>query len=72
MNTKIYKQCVDILEEGGFYENAKSKFKLPPKQIKNATNLISKLDEKKYDEYCLTQTSLFYQQVTEFLHSNKG
>ena len=72
MNTKIYKQCVDILEEGGFYENAKKQFKLPPKQIKNAINLVSKLDEKKYDEYCLTQTSLFYQQVAEFLHSNKG
>ena len=72
MNTKIYKQCIDFLDEGGFYETAKKRFKLPPKTIKNATNLVSQFDEKAYDEYCLTQSAIFYHQVTEFLNSNKG
>ena len=71
MNTKIYKQCIDILEEGNFYENAKKHFKLPPKKINGVTNTVSKLNEEEYDKYCLTQTSLFYQQVTEFLNSKK-
>jgi len=71
MNTKIYKQCVDILEEGGFYENAKSKFMLT--QFKNGTNNpVSKLDQKAYDKYCITQTELFCQQVFEFLNPNKN
>ena len=75
MNAKIYKQCIDILEEGGFYENAKKQHKKEQTSKKagagfNAT--YSELDKKEYDNYCITQTNLFYQQVTEFLNSNKG
>jgi len=74
MNTKIYKQCIDILEEGNFYENAKKQFKTNQK-TKNVgagfSTTSATLNAKEYDEYCLTQTNLFYQQVTEFLNSSK-
>jgi len=75
MNTKIYKQCIDILEEGGFYENAKSKFKGTPTSKTIGAGFkttAQELNKKEYDEYCLTQTNLFYNQVTEFLNSSKG
>jgi len=71
MNTKIYKQCVDILEEGGFYENAKKQFITT--KLKNGTrHPVEILDQKAYDKCCITQTELFCQQVFEFLNPSKG
>jgi len=59
MNTKIYKQCIDILEEGNFYENAKKQFKLPPKKIKGVTNTVMQFDKKEYENIVLLRLLFF-------------
>jgi len=70
MNTKIYKQCIDILEEGNFYENAKKQFTTA--KLKNGSNHpVEVVDQKAYDKYCINQTEVFCQQVFGFLNPNK-